>query len=67
MEGGCRFMRNCIVKYDIVSKSLIIFYYVGKGENWISIIDIERVFLLLGCVGKKNLIVVNFFFSFRRI
>lgn len=67
MEGGCRSMRNCIVKYDKASKSLTIFHYAGQGENWTSIIDTERAFLPSGCVGKKNLIVVNLSFSFRRI
>lgn len=67
MERGCWSMRNCIVKYDKASKSLTIFHYAGQGENWTSIIDTERAFLPSGCVGQKNLIVVNLSFSFRMI
>lgn len=67
LEGGCRTMRICIVKYDVASKSWTIFHYSGQGENRTSIIDTHRAILPLGCVRKKNLIVVDLYFGFMRI
>lgn len=67
LEGGCRTMRICIVKYDVASKSWTIFHYSGQGENRTSIIDTHRTILPSGCVRKKNLIVVDLYFGFMRI